>query len=81
MKFYAFEDIRRVGNCVEIANELFGVSPDSAGRCAAIWRGGDNPTSAHVAKEKWYDFVQKKGGGVVGLEAKRNGKMKPKTGE
>lgn len=69
MKFYRFDDIRTAGSCEEFARAALGARVDG-GRCAAVWRGGDNPLSVAIDKDRWYDHVAKEGGGILELCAK-----------
>jgi hypothetical protein len=66
--FYSFEDIRRAADCREIAQTLYGVTIKN-GRCAAAWRGGDNPEAVSIQKDKFFDHVEKSGGGPIELAA------------
>lgn len=66
MKFYDFEDICREGSCIDYVRSVVGVEVVE-GRCRAAWRGGDNPQSVSVTKEKWYDFGAETGGGLIQL--------------
>jgi hypothetical protein len=68
MRFYSFDDIRRAGNCAEFATAVYG-SKIVAGRCAAVWRGGDNPEAVSIERDKWFDHVSKAGGGIIELAA------------
>jgi hypothetical protein len=68
MNFYAFDDIKSAGSCVEIAELLYGAKIAN-GRCAASWRNGDNPLAVAINKESFYDHVEKNGGGIVQLAA------------
>jgi len=70
MKFYSFEDIRAAADCAAFAKDVFGCRI-AGGRCAAIWRGGDNPEAVAIDREKWYDHVEKTGGGIIELAAIR----------
>jgi hypothetical protein len=65
MNFYDFEEIKSVGDCVALAENL-GASVDRTGRCAAVWRGGDGPNVA-VSRDEWYDHKAKVGGGIIDL--------------
>jgi hypothetical protein len=73
MRFYSFDEIRAKANCIEIAQHLYGCTVNSHGQCAALWRGGDNPKAAHIEHDKWYDHVEKVGGGVIELVAFKYG--------
>jgi hypothetical protein len=66
--FYSFDDIRQVASCITIAEKLYGCVVKNE-RCAARWRGGDDPENVHILSDKWHDFVEKKGGGVLELAA------------
>lgn len=68
MKFYSFEEIRAVGDCVEFAKSVFNATVHG-GRCAAVWRGGDNPEAVSIKKDEWFDHVEKVGGGIIELAA------------
>jgi hypothetical protein len=68
VRFFSFDEIRDRADCLEIAREIgLHVGPD--GRCAATWRGGDNPTVVSVGKDGWHDFRTEKGGSVIDLVA------------
>lgn len=66
MKYFSFDDIRAAADCREIAAELFDAKI-SGGRCAAVWRGGKNPNSVAIDKDRWYDHGAKTGGGAIEL--------------
>lgn len=68
LAFYSFDDIRRVADCREIAAELYGCVVKN-GRCAALWRGGKDPSNVSIDREKWYDHggEGKNGGGAIEL--------------
>jgi len=68
VKFYKFEDIRAVGNCAEFAQNIYNAKI-TGGRCAAIWRGGDNAEAVVIDRVQWFDHVQKVGGGIIELAA------------
>jgi hypothetical protein len=70
MKFYSFDDIRRAGDCAAFATNHFNVTIRN-GRCAAAWRGGDNPEAVSITRETWYDHKQKTGGGIIELAAQK----------
>jgi hypothetical protein len=66
MKFYSFADIRASASCHEVAQSLYGCAINN-NRCAAKWRGGDNPESVAIERDKYYDHVAKEGGDVIKL--------------
>jgi len=66
MKFFDLDEIRRVGDCVAFVRDVVG-TPVANGRCAAVWRGGDNPSSVALTTDQWYDHVEKQGGGIIEL--------------
>jgi 5S rRNA maturation endonuclease (ribonuclease M5) len=68
MKFYSFDEIRAVGDCVAFARDVYGAKI-SGGRCAAVWRGGDNPDSVAIDKDRFFDHKLKRGGGIIELAA------------
>ena len=67
MRFYSYETIKDSITCQDAA-ALIGIEIRN-GRCAATWRGGDNPNSVAVENTSWYDHVAKKGGSVIDLVA------------
>ena len=67
MKFYSFEEIRKLGSCRRFIEEIIGVKVRSDGRCQAVWRGGQNEASVEVAEDKWFDHSHKVGGGIIEL--------------
>jgi hypothetical protein len=68
MKFYSFTDIRAAGDCAALATSLYGCVV-KGGRCAALWRGGDNAEAVSIDRTQWYDHVEKRGGGILELAA------------
>ena len=68
MKFYSFQLISERASCIELAQQLYGATVRN-GHCNAAWRGGDNPNSVAIEKDKWYDHVASVGGGAVQLAA------------
>ncbi len=66
MEFYSFNDIRDAGDCARFAAEVLGAEVRD-GRCAATWRGGDNPTAVSLSKDAWHDFRDNIGGGLIEL--------------
>ncbi len=68
MNFYSFDDIRAAGDCAAFAQAVYGAAIH-AGRCNAAWRGGDGTDHVTIDREKWYDHVQKTGGGIIQLAA------------
>jgi hypothetical protein len=68
LRFYNFADIRAVGDCAALAQSLYGATVKN-GRCAATWRGGDNPEMVTIDREKFYDHKVKRGGGIIELAA------------
>ncbi|MEO0797341.1 MAG: hypothetical protein AAFX93_19490 [Verrucomicrobiota bacterium] len=64
--FYDKDDVLpRCGNCLSWLKYI-GVEVHN-GRCAAIWRNGDNPSAVAVSADQWYDHVSNEGGGLVEL--------------
>lgn len=72
MKFYSFEEIGQRGDCAQFAADYYGCKI-TAGRCAATWRGGDNPNTVSIDKDQWYDHKTKTGGGIIQLAAHKFG--------
>lgn len=73
MRFYDFSEIARVADCREIARELYGCHINGTGRCAALWRGGDNPEAVSIERDKAYDHVSKVGGGAIWIASHKFG--------
>ena len=67
MTFFSFQDITAAGDCRSLVTDVLGGKVSSDGRCAAVWRNGDNPTSVSVEKDKWYDHRMKEGGSIIDL--------------
>lgn len=65
MKVYSFAEINAVGNCVTYLQSQFGIK-FTGSRCNAFWRGGDGP-NVSVQPDRWYDHVEKVGGGIIEL--------------
>ena len=68
MNFFSFDSIRAIGDCESFAKEIFGATVHN-GRCAAVWRGGQNANSVAIEKDRWYDHSRKIGGGIIQLAA------------
>jgi len=68
MKFYSFQSIREVADCITIARDVFGAKVNH-GRCNAAWRNGDGTDNVSIEREQWYDHVQKIGGDAIHLAA------------
>jgi len=66
MKFYAFDEIRANGDCLQFVQSVLGYEVDRDGRCQAIWRGGDG-FNVSLEKDKWFDHKAKEGGGIIEL--------------
>lgn len=66
---YSFDEICAAGSCVDYVREVLH-APVEGGRCAAVWRGGDNATAVHIDKDQWYDHKAKEGGSLIQLCAK-----------
>jgi hypothetical protein len=66
MKWYNTDEIKSQGDCVRFATEELGCTV-KGGRCAALWRGGDNPQTVSIEKTKWYDHKEKAGGSIIDL--------------
>ena len=56
MKFYSYEEIEAVADCVSVARDCLSINVDHDGRCAATWRGGTNKASVHITKTGFHDF-------------------------
>jgi len=69
MQFFDFDEIKGRCSCLEVAKTFLGLDVDGSGRCAATWRGGDNPTSISINESGWYDHVRKEAGTVIDLVA------------
>jgi hypothetical protein len=67
-RYYAFDEIARLADCVQIAREI-GLAVNGDNRCAATWRGGTNETSVSLAATGWHDFAVGESGGAVDLVA------------
>ncbi|MEO0797386.1 MAG: hypothetical protein AAFX93_19720 [Verrucomicrobiota bacterium] len=64
--FYHKEDVLpQCGDCLAYLNYI-GVDVRN-GRCAAMWRSGDNPSAVAVSADQWYDHVANEGGGLIEL--------------
>lgn len=63
MKFYNFAEIKRVSDCADIAVAMGFKVTDR--RCAATWRGGENPNSVHLDRETYCDHGDNGSGGSV----------------
>ncbi len=70
MKFYSYDDIKNAANCREVAEQLLGLKLSREGRCAATWRGGDNPTAVSINEDGWYDHVKEEKGSAIDLVAR-----------
>ena len=70
MRFFSFAEIRAAGDCAALARDWYGAAVHD-GRCAATWRGGDNPASVAIDAAQWYDHARKEGGGIIELAAFR----------
>lgn len=70
MQFFSFREINERGSASVVAAELLGAKIGRDGRCAATWRGGDNPAAVSFDGPKWYDHVKKEGGSVLDLAMK-----------
>lgn len=68
MKFYSFADIRAAADCALFAKSVYGATIAN-GRCNAAWRGGDNAEAVAISRDKWFDHVEKQGGGIIELAA------------
>ena len=62
---YDFNDVKRLVSCRRYL-ESRGIELNSAGRCAATWRGGKG-MNVHVEDDKWFDFKMEEGGSVLDL--------------
>jgi len=65
---YDYDQIKGGASCLAIAREI-GLNVDRNGRCAATWRGGDNPTAVSINDDGWHDFVTEQSGSVIDLVA------------
>lgn len=70
MNFYDFTQIKAAADCVAVARDLLGMQLSPEGRCAATWRGGDNPESVSINKDGWHDFGTEESGSVIDLVAR-----------
>lgn len=70
MKFYDFNQIKAAADCATIARELLALPLSPEGRCAAVWRGGNNPESVSINKDGWHDFGTEESGSVIDLVAR-----------
>ena len=70
MNFYDFTQIKAVADCAAVARDLLGMQVSPEGRCAATWRGGDNPESVSINKDGWHDFGTEESGSVIDLVAR-----------
>lgn len=66
MRFFRFDEIAAAGSCIDFVSSQFGITP-RGGRCAAVWRGGNNPMSVSINAKEWYDHKIKQGGGIIEL--------------
>ncbi len=79
MQFFSFKEIKEAGDCARFAAEVLGAQVQD-GRCAAVWRGGDNTTAVSLTKDAWHDFRDNTGGGLIELCAlAKFGGITPKT--
>lgn len=62
---YSYKEVKARVSCLDYLARI-GVRVSGAGRCKAKWRGGTHD-SVHVEADKWYDFVERRGGSVVDL--------------
>lgn len=69
MRFYDFKTIAEHCDCRDIARDWYGCKINGTGRCAALWRGGDDPENVSIDREKFFDHVTKQGGGPIQLAA------------
>lgn len=65
-KLYSFDEIKKQGDCLKFARDVL-MLPIAKGRCAAQWRGGDNPESVSLERDKFYDHGVKQGGSILDL--------------
>lgn len=65
-RIYSYEEIKQRITCDDAATQLLGANV-SDNRCAAVWRGGDNPKSVAFDGATWYDHVTHVGGSVLDL--------------
>lgn len=72
---YDKESVRSAADCVDVLKS-FGYTI-SSGRTAALWRGGTNPASVSVEKDKWYDHSAEEGGDVFKLLGKLDPSLEP----
>jgi len=72
MNFYSYDDIKAACPCDHFATVHLGLKLAN-GRCAATWRGGDNPTSVAINTDGWFDHKTHEKGSVIDLVAKVRG--------
>lgn len=65
---YNFDDIKDRADCRVIA-QVLGLELSRNHRCAATWRGGDNPDTVAISETGFYDHKIKGGGSVIDLVA------------
>ncbi len=65
-KLYSWDEIKQQGDCVRFIQDILGLTLKN-GRCAATWRGGKNPQSVSVERNKFYDHSIKSGGSILDL--------------
>lgn len=70
MKFYDYSQIKAAADCVAVARDFLGLQLSPEGRCAATWRGGDNPESVSINRDGWHDFGTEESGSVIDLVAR-----------
>ncbi len=66
-KFYSFQEIHDRIKPVDVAKKFTKVED---GRCAALWRGGDNLSSVSMNEKGWHDFGTGESGDAIELYAK-----------
>jgi hypothetical protein len=66
MNFYSYDEIRASGDCIQYATTVLSCTLDNAGRCQALWRGGEG-YNVEIHRDEWYDHGSKTGGGIIEL--------------
>lgn len=68
MDRYNFQQIKTIGDCREYVRNVLSIPVSSDGRCAAVWRGGTNPSSVVLTKDEWCDHGNGgEGGSIIDL--------------
>ena len=69
MKFFNFDEIKEVGNCLDYAVNVLGMKPvnGSHDKFNIPWRAGSDSGALHIQKDRWYDFRDEEGGSILDL--------------